>query len=105
MTEQFPVLYVLARNDMASMNAGKLAAQSHHCGSVFAKRMEKSKDPLYKEWQNSTPQGFGTVLVLAVNEREMNVAVELGKRLGFAAEVIHDPMVPHVDVREMVGRK
>ena len=92
--EQLPTLYVLARNDLASMNSGKLAAQTCHCGSAFAKHMEDSKDPLYKKWQNETNQGFGTVLVLEVNEAQMNTAVDVGNALGFVAGVVHDPTYP-----------
>ena len=92
--EQFPVLYVLMRTDLASMNAGKGMAQSHHCGSAFAKHMEKNKDPLYEKWFSETPQGFGTVLVLAVNEQQMRQAAKTAEMLQFVAGVVHDPTYP-----------
>ena len=92
--ETFPVLYVLMRNDLASMNSGKGMAQSHHCGSAFAKQMENSDDPLYSQWETETPQGFGTVLVLAVNEAQMRTAVDVAGAMGFVAGVVHDPTYP-----------
>jgi len=92
--ESLPTLYVLARVDLASMNSGKLAAQTCHSGSAFAKHMENSKDPFYEKWKEETPQGFGTVLVLAVNEQQMRQAVETSKALGFVSGVVHDPTYP-----------
>jgi len=90
----FPVLYVLARTDLSSMNSGKLAAQACHCGSVFAKQMENTNDSLYEHWKASTLQGFGTVLVLEVNERQMRDKVGIAQQVGLCASIIHDPTYP-----------
>lgn len=98
-----PVLYVLMRTDLASMNVGKLAAQACHSGSAFAQQMdniipsdakESSDRHMYNKWKRETPQGFGTVLVLAVNESEMRSAVKIAQKVGFVADVIHDPTYP-----------
>lgn len=98
MEDTFPVLYILVRDDMDSMNAGKGMAQASHASNAFVKAMQsvgtRKMDPLFIQWENSTTQGFGTVLTLAVNETEMRTAVDVGKALGFAAEVIHDPTYP-----------
>ncbi len=104
MTEDtFPVLYVLARVDLESMNPGKLAAQTCHSGSAFAKHMddtmpttnhEGDQRHLYNTWKNETSQGFGTVLVLGVTEAQMNAAVDVAKALDFVAGVVHDPSYP-----------
>jgi peptidyl-tRNA hydrolase len=96
--ESFPVLYVLARTDLQSMNSGKLAAQTCHAGSAFAKQMESSEDTLYIEWRNQTSQGFGTVLVLGVTEQQMQTANKIAKQLGFVADIVTDPTYPaHLD--------
>lgn len=101
--ETFPVLYILMRNDMASMNAGKAMAQASHASNAFWKAanegfLDKShsafQEQLLNEWQLSTSQGFGTVLVLAVNGAQMNTAVDVATALGFMASVIHDPTYP-----------
>ena len=101
MTETLPTLYILMRNDMESMNAGKAMAQASHASNAFEKyasALEKTatkewKAPLH-QWRNETPQGFGTVLVLAVNEQQMRQAVETSQALGFVSGVVHDPTYP-----------
>ncbi len=96
--ETLPVLYILMRTDLASMNSGKACAQASHAASAFALAMTDSHaDPLYKKWFQETNQGFGTVLVLGVTEAQMQTAVVIGSKLGFVADVIHDPTYPIVD--------
>lgn len=106
--ESFPVLYVLMRTDLDSLNSGKGMAQAHHCGSAFAKQMNdsffasegavnSSAQDLFNEWQLETSQGFGTVLVLGVTEAQMNSAVKVAQALDFVAGVVHDPTYPLVD--------
>jgi hypothetical protein len=104
--ETFPVLYILMRNDMDSMNAGKGMAQASHASNAFIKEMidrgmehEKTQqfdniDALGKTWSTETDQGFGTVLVLAVNELQMRTAVDVATALGFISGVVHDPTYP-----------
>lgn len=106
MTEQttFPVLYILMRDDMESMNAGKAMAQASHASNAFVEEhlrsLPKDKkqwteiDKLCVQWRTETPQGFGTVLVLAVNEAQMRTAVDVAKGMGFVAGVVHDPTYP-----------
>lgn len=108
MDETFPVLYILMRSDLDSMNSGKGMAQASHASNAFVKEMNESllisenlpnsvMQRLFNEWQLQTPQGFGTVLVLAVNEIEMLTAVEVARKLSIVAEVIHDPTYPLQD--------
>ncbi|KKN24844.1 hypothetical protein LCGC14_0890840 [marine sediment metagenome] len=106
-----PVLYILMRNDLASMNAGKGMAQASHASNAFWKHMNDTYFDLLEDddavgleiarlaniWQLETEQGFGTVLVLGVNEIEMRTAVDVANRLEFPAAVIHDPTYPLVD--------
>lgn len=106
MTEEFPVLYILARTDLASMNPGKLAAQCSHASNAFWKHINDEYFDVVPEteitrlaniWQLETTQGFGTVLVLGVNEIEMRTAVDVAKNLGYVSGVVHDPTYPLVD--------
>lgn len=69
-----PVLYILARNDIASMNPGKLAAQVAHAATHFEQLLPKlltnSKDQEYNNrlsalvaaWRGD--RYFGTTIVL-----------------------------------------
>lgn len=106
------VLYILLRNDLASMNFGKGAAQASHASNDFVEymkcRMLETDEGLECErscnrWQGfvddngnyiSTGLGFGTVLVLAVNGKTMYERVALAMELGLHANVINDPTYP-----------
>lgn len=107
MAEAKPTLYILMRTDMASMNAGKAMAQASHASNAFVKHAQKMNGPnqaseigfLYEQWESETEQGFGTVIVLAVNEEEMRETVDIAKKTGLIADVIHDPTYPLVDGR------
>lgn len=100
MTENvFPVLYILMRNDLNSMNPGKGMAQASHASNAFVKHVTTGdpENPLAFKWFGETPQGFGTVLVLSVNEAQMDAAVHVAKVYGFVAGVVHDPTYPVSD--------
>jgi len=79
MMDTQPVLYILARSDLASMNAGKLAAQCCHAANDFTATMDRLNsiqeindsdehvDTLYQynEWLNeSEARTFGTTIIL-----------------------------------------
>lgn len=99
MTDMFPVLYILARNDMASLNPGKLAAQCSHASNAFVHDVQSNRpeDPMFAEWQAATSQGFGTVLTLAVNQEQMRTAAEVAVDMGLCAGIVHDPTYPLID--------
>lgn len=122
----FPVLYILTRTDLPSMNAGKGMAQASHASNAFVfaqlKVMLKSPWKTVKDfvnvfirgrftedangflrWVHSTPQGFGTVLVLAVNETQMRTAVQVARMLGFDGELVNDPTYPYQTTAEIAG--
>lgn len=114
MTEQttpFPVLYILMRNDLPSMNSGKAMAQASHCSNYFVKFMKDHRNAnnespaywpeLFKVWENTTPQGFGTVLVLAVNEVQMREAVRVAEMFGVPAGIVNDPTYPYQTTAEL----
>ena len=111
MVESFPVLYILMRTDLDSLNSGKGMAQASHASNAFVKEMTDIKDAgviinndqviinninndLFNKWSTETTQGFGTVIVLGVNEHEMRTATMMAIRLGYTADVIHDPTYP-----------
>ena len=77
-----PVLYILMRTDMDSMNPGKAMAQASHASNAFVSNAEPGynvDEELFNAWQQSTTQGFGTVLVLGVNEAQKRPAVEVAE--------------------------
>lgn len=118
MTDTNPVLYILMRNDLPSMNPGKAMAQASHASNAFVfsqlktmllrpwstvkefynvffgRKNPADDDATFIRWIRSTPQGFGTVLVLAVDERQMRSTVANADMLGFVTDVIHDPTYP-----------
>jgi hypothetical protein len=58
-------LYILMRNDLPSMNAGKAMAQAAHAANAFTAEWGHLDD--VKAWCNRKHQ-FGTTIVLAVNK-------------------------------------
>ncbi len=98
-----PVLYILMRTDLDSMNPGKAMAQASHAGSTFVHNAEPGynvDEELFNAWQKETSQGFGTVLVLGVTEVQMRTAVAVAESFGvdkFPCEIIHDPTYPLQD--------
>jgi hypothetical protein len=51
----------------------------------------------FNEWENSTYQGFGTVLILEARMADINPVVHIFKSMGYVAGVVHDPTYPLVD--------
>lgn len=116
MTETNPVLYILMRTDLSSMNHGKGMAQSSHASNafVFSQLKRWSSEPMktgwnkflmfvglkkftnddFMKWVHSTNQGFGTVLVLAVDNQQMQTAVNIADQFDFICNVVHDPTYP-----------
>lgn len=97
-----PVLYILMRTDLASMNAGKAVAQGTHAANHFQSTLEAMPDKhpaklLFKQWQKSTPQHFGTCITLGATERQLRSVVEYATRSHVPAAVIHDPTYPLLD--------
>ena len=106
-----PVLYILIRNDLDSMNMGKAAAQASHASNAFVQRFheEAQKNTLnctsrfslthevFYNWQNTTDQGFGTVLVLEANIEKIREVTSNMYNSGYLAEIVHDPTYPIKD--------
>ena len=100
----FPVLYILMRNDLFSLNSGKAMAQASHASNAFWHYMHYERceeddgiecEQLSNMWADQTSQGFGTVLVLSVNEAQMRAAVKVSQAVGLRAGVVNDPTYPY----------
>lgn len=100
------VLYILMRTDLASMNTGKGIAQGSHASNAFVHKFhalsqegkisEKTNKAFY-EWENSTAQGFGTVIVLGgAWEKDIVPAVDKLKNV-YITDKVFDPTYPLVD--------
>ena len=94
-----PVLYLIMRNDIPSMNPGKLAAQACHVGHAFKHEFVKNKQAvknlgkLFKAWEKQTTQGFGTTITLGATG-----TVICGYGLGYFGNCfegpVYDPTYP-----------
>lgn len=106
------VLCILMRNDMVSMNSGKAMAQASHASNAFvhhyhefcqensvkpSRNIVKEINAGFREWENSTPQGFGTVLVLEAKMTEIKPVVDIFKSMDYIAGMVNDPTYPLVD--------
>ena len=107
------VLYILMRNDLASMNTGKAIAQGSHAANAFVHHFHGYAQKYnsttvhegiqtatmngFNEWENSTHQGFGTVLTLEARMADITPIVSIFKGVGYVAGVVHDPTYPIVD--------
>lgn len=93
-----PILYILMRNDMDSMNPGKAMAQASHASNQFVATIDyrdtlpKDAHDIYNEWLQC--DGFGTVLVLEVTEAQMRTSVAVANALDLVSGVVHDPTYP-----------
>ena len=75
-------LYVLMRNDLASMTPGRCMAQANHAASVFEHdfgAVSKCQRAEVKEWKAQTKQGFGTCIVLAANLAQIENIFDTGE--------------------------
>ena len=98
--ETFPVLYILMRSDMVSMNPGKAMAQASHASNAMVHKAKKHGSAkvqnLLHKWENDTKQGFGTCLVLDV-DNEANILDILKSYKGnkdVLADIVNDPTYP-----------
>ncbi|USN16048.1 peptidyl-tRNA hydrolase [Brevundimonas phage vB_BpoS-Papperlapapp] len=92
-------VYLLMRTDMASMNAGKGHAQSHHAGTQMALKDRQTWTVTQQNWLRdwAESRGFGTVLTMGCDNRQMNEALAIATRLGFPCAVVNDPSYPLLD--------
>lgn len=95
-----PVLYILMRNDLDSLNPGKAMAQASHASNQFVHGVEPGyniDEALFDTWQKETSHGFGTVLVLSVNETQLRSSVMMAEKHLSHCGIVHDPTYPIQD--------
>lgn len=89
-------LYILMRSDMASLNPGRAMAQAAHAANQFIFEAQFNVDQnlqnKVREWQEETPYGFGTTIVLDAHSDELiyKTLTWLSPKDYFAREVV-DP--------------
>jgi len=95
-----PVLYILMRNDLDSLNPGKAMAQASHASNQFVHNIKEGgmiDYELFNMWSNETTQGFGTVLVLSVNEAQLQSSIMMAEKHLSHCGIVHDPTYPIQD--------
>lgn len=97
--------YVLMRNDLASLGAGKASAHAHHAGTRMSwwirKHGNRAQKAAFLTWE-SEAQGVGTTIVLECDEETMKWCVNKIQELsldGCAAGVWNDPTYPSTTPR------
>lgn len=89
------------RNDLASMNSGRCMAQASHASNAFIHKF--GKNPLVKEWQKQTTQGFGTAIVLSADEMQIYSTSERLKEVGFKVhDYLNDPEYSYIVQAEFI---
>jgi len=107
-----PVLFVIMRTDLASMNSGKAMSQACHAGNALETHFDatmqiaavssnesdredaKTLSNAFYEWKRQTPQGFGTTITLGASMTKIKTDIEWLRRNGFLAAIVHDPTYP-----------
>jgi len=96
-------LYILMRNDIASMNPGKAMAQACHAANQFVHEYGDNED--VKHWQKEG-KGFGTTIVLSVDsptfKDTMMKAMQLGVRTrGLVFDTTY-PFITNKEIAELI---
>ena len=76
------------RTDLGSLGPGRAAAQASHAANAFWHKYSNIKDA--KEWAATTPQGFGTAIVLGVTSQQMYDITYIASKQKFPSEIITD---------------
>lgn len=99
-----PCLYILIRNDLASMVPGKAAAQASHATSVMMRDAKPNQldrnhnqEKLVKAWLNETGYEYGTVIVLAASPDEIEKKLEIARYKKLQSAWVFDPTYPVKD--------
>lgn len=77
------------RNDLESLTPGRAAAQASHASNAFIHTFGKRSD--VKKWQRQTKQGFGTAIVLSVNNFELGELMRESNSKGWIHNLVLDP--------------
>jgi peptidyl-tRNA hydrolase len=90
-------LYILMRNDLNSLNPGKACAQAAHAANMAVSRCPSTLFDHLSEWERETGDGFGTTIVLGVNEQELYETINAAISSDMHAGTVHDPSYPLKD--------
>lgn len=82
-------LYILMRNDLDSLNAGRAMAQASHASNAFIHKYGKRKD--VQKWAKETPQGFGTAIVLSASYEDIQLIMCQTTSAKFPGDFVVDP--------------
>ena len=106
---ELPYLYILMREDLGG-SGGKIGAQTAHAANkleTHVKRVKSKALPagrlhesleLFDEWKESSGQGFGVTIVLAVpNFQNLAKVITAAKEQGFIADTVFDETYPVPD--------
>ena len=103
-----PVLYILMRNDLPSLNFGKGMAQAAHAGNALVENINflfTNKDRLgvadyiqemFSDWSSQTNQGFGTTIVLGCDIEKIYNIIKNIDNYAILNEIIVDPTYPYI---------
>lgn len=104
------------RTDLPSMNPGKAMAQASHASNKFVfdlknkntNSLSPETELLYgqgKLWQYQTDQGFGTVLVLGCELKDIENLMSLGQSSmsNYFCGTVVDPTYPYIVDNEIAG--
>ena len=78
------------RTDLGSLGPGRAAAQASHAANAFIYKYGNKRDDV-NEWQQQTPQGFGTAIVLGVDLECMKNLHNIALHDQYPTELITDP--------------
>ena len=90
------VVYLLSRNDMKTMTAGKEMAQAQHCGVQMVAKYGKHKDvkEYIKQGLAQHADHFNTTITLEASGRKIRNVVSTARKLGYVADLLIDPTYP-----------
>jgi peptidyl-tRNA hydrolase len=94
------VLYILVRNDLKSLNPGKMAAQVSHAANQFAYEVSTGEWNTHdridlKDWQGE--RGFGKCIVLDAAINEIIILIDKTISHNIVSGITHDHSYPVKD--------
>lgn len=96
----YPVLYILMRSDLDSLNPGKAVAQGSHAANKCVYEINKSGDEkqieILRNWE-AEADGFGTCIVLSAKIQNISYLVNKAKEFDIVSGICHDPSYPLKD--------
>ena len=97
-------LYILMRNDLPSLNAGKAMAQAAHAANQFIECYGKSLATIIREdWASIHSPFFGTTIVLSVDYSTLLNTLEKAQYLGVPYGKVWDETYPFVVDKEIAS--